>query len=339
MTKAIIRAFAISCLTSVAFVGVAQAQTSDDSMKRLEARLDALAKENASLRTRLTRVEAQPRAAKPKQEQGYIGPVGKPSGDPTPQQIAAARDAQAADMSVAVKYAPPPPPRCAQFGGWYVGAQGGWAYRDQKWSDRDGLGTFIDDDLNGNFTSTNDGFVGGATAGWNWQSGCTVFGVEADWSWASLKISEFNTDGESAADTASIENRMRWFGTARTRAGVVVDNLMLYVTGGLAFANFKNQWTFVDGGQATGTFNSSSTKLGWTAGVGTEWAFAPNWTLKSEFLYMRFEKDTLTAVGDGVIGRTSQVYRFDSEDSVWVTRIGVNYRFGDYGKAPVMAKY
>jgi hypothetical protein len=29
--------------------------------------------------------------------------------------------------------------------------------------------------------------------------------------------------------------------------------------------------------------------------------------------------------------------RFESQDSVWVTRIGLNYRFGGY--APVLAKY
>jgi outer membrane immunogenic protein len=342
MAKNFLCIFAIACLGSAAVVTGASAQTSDDSIKRLEAKLDALAKENSSLRSRLTKVEAAPRAAKPKQEPGYVGPIGKPSADPTPQQINAARESFAADMPVAVKYAPPPRPACAQFGGWYVGAQGGWAYRDHKWSDRDGLGRGIDTSLDGSISSTNDGFVGGATAGWNWQSGCTVFGVEADWSWSSLKISEYNTDNGLglALDTATIENKMRWFGTARTRAGVVVDNLMIYVTGGLAFANFQNTWTFLNpSAGAAATFTSSDTQWGWTAGVGTEWAFAPNWTLKSEFLYMRFEKDSVTALGVTGIGNPGQAYRFDSENSVWVTRLGVNYRFGDYGKTPVMAKY
>jgi hypothetical protein len=93
MAKSVLRILAVAGLSSVALVGGAQAQTSDEAIKRLEAKIDALAKENMSLRTRLTRVEAAPRAAKPKQEQGYVGPIGKPSAEPTPQQIAAARAA------------------------------------------------------------------------------------------------------------------------------------------------------------------------------------------------------------------------------------------------------
>ncbi len=32
---------------------------------------------------------------------------------------------------------------------------------------------------------------------------------------------------------------MKWFGTARVRTGIVVDNVLLYATGGLAYANFN----------------------------------------------------------------------------------------------------
>ena len=28
------------------------------------------------------------------------------------------------------------------------------------------------------------GWIGGVQGGYNWQSGCTLFGVEIDWSWA-----------------------------------------------------------------------------------------------------------------------------------------------------------
>ena len=98
----------------------------------------------------------------------------------------------------------------------------------------------------------------------------------------------------------NVENRLRWFGTTRARAGVVVDNLLLYVTGGLAYANFKRNYTyFQDGPAHANVFSSDSTKIGWAAGVGAEWAFANNWTLKGEFLYMSFEQDRLTAAGDG----------------------------------------
>ena len=166
--------------------------------------------------------------------------------------------------------------------------------------------------------------------------------MEAEWSWSNLKISQFNTDGDAGSqDTLNVDSNMRWFGTARVRSGIIVDNVLLYVTGGLAIANFERTFNYFEDGPATnGIFTSSKTKVGWTAGVGTEWAFAPNWTLKSEFLYMRFEQDELTVVGDGTVGNAGVNYRLDSLDSAWVTRIGLNYRFGgDYGKGPVQAKY
>jgi opacity protein-like surface antigen len=63
--------------------------------------------------------------------------------------------------------------------------------------------------------------------------------------------------------------------------------------------------------------------------AGTEWAFAPNWSLKSEVLYMRFEKDTATATGLGAPGAgfLGAAYRLESQNEAWISRIGVNYRF------------
>ena len=114
----------------------------------------------------------------------------------------------------------------------------------------------------------------------------------------------------------NVENRLRWFGTTRARAGVVVDNLLLYVTGGLAYANFRRNYTyFQDGPAHANVFSSNNTKLGWAAGAGAEWAFANNWTLKGEFLYMSFEQDRLTAAGDGNgIGNAGFSYRLDSQE-------------------------
>ena len=70
-------------------------------------------------------------------------------------------------------------------------------------------------------------------------------------------------------------------------------------------------------------------------GVGTEWAMWGNWSLQSEVLYARFEKDE-TSFTCAVFCGTPESKRFDHHDSVWISKIGLNYRFGG---APVMAKY
>lgn len=245
----------------------------------------------------------------------------------------AVSSASAADMRAAYKAAPVVP-RCANFGGWYVGANVGYGYYDHRLTDRDGLGPFIDTGLPSSYNDTKSGVNGGVQAGYNYQSGCTVFGVEGDWSWTGLRASSFNLDGDQTVanpftDSVTVSSRLEWFGTARVRTGVVVDNLLLYATGGLAFANFKKSATFFEDGPATtGVLNWNKNRLGWTAGVGTEWSFAPNWSLKSEVLYMRFEKDETTFTGVAPIGNTGVPYRFDSQDQVFISRIGVNYRFG-----------
>jgi len=224
-------------------------------------------------------------------------------------------------------------PACAQFGGFYIGGNVGWGFYDHTFNDRDSLGPFIDTGLPSSISGTDGAFNGGVQAGYNWQRGCTVFGVEADWSWAGNKVFETQLDGDQVAggpptDSATVESRLRWFGTARTRAGLVVDDVLLYVTGGLAFAKLDRTWTFFeDGPVTTGVFTSNKTRLGWTAGVGAEWQFLPNWSLKSEVLYMRFETNDVTVVGNGTIGALGVPYRLDSIDSMWVTRAGVNYRF------------
>src|SRR5258706_10679255 len=99
------------------------------------------------------------------------------------------------------------------------------------------------------------GLVGGAQAGYNWQPGPWVFGVEGD------------IQATGADDTfAPWKFSNPWFGTVRGRAGYAFGNILLFGTGGLAFGEFR--------GQPFG-LSESPTIPGWTARVGGEIAFAP----------------------------------------------------------------
>lgn len=246
----------------------------------------------------------------------------------------AATSANAADMAVKARPLPPPPPACAQFGGFYLGANVGYGYYNYDYHDRGNLVQTIDDDLPTHARLTRDNWNGGVQIGYNWQWNCAVFGFEADWSWTNLRASDTFTDGDGGTEDAiTVESRLRWFGTVRAKTGVVVGNTMLYVTGGLAYARFDRTLTVFEDAPATAvSFSSDRTRWGWTAGVGSEWAFSSNWSLKSEFLYMRFVSGdttvtgvTVNGVNFGVPGRT---YAFTNQDEAWITRIGLNYRFG-----------
>jgi outer membrane immunogenic protein len=225
--------------------------------------------------------------------------------------------ARAADLPVA--YQPPPVarPACAQFGGFYLGANAGAAYHVAQRNDDDGY--FAD---NAGHTTYGTGWAGGVQGGYNLQRGCTVFSVEIDWDWASAK-SQFQDLPNTPGLTFTIDSKLKSFGTARTRTGIVVDDVMIYLTGGLAWANVENTYTrFFGAPTELNTF--SSTRWGWTAGAGSEWKLAGNWSLKSEVLYIQLkqQQDTFFSPFSGTN------FRFTNNDSIVTARWGLNYIFG-----------
>ena len=241
--------------------------------------------------------------------------------------------AGAADMRAPVKAPVAVAPACANFGGIYIGAHGGWTYYDHHIKDRDQF----TGNLVGNFdsaTTTDSGWHAGGQVGYNWQRGCMVFGVQVDASWSNAEVEHLFTSGPAPApNTAQWNSQMRWFGTLRSRTGVVVSDLLLYVTGGFAFANIDRDATFHNGGAPGNTvsFSNSDTRWGFVVGAGTEWSLSPNWSFVGEVLYMGFKKDTQTIVCPtaGFCGGLLNVpARFEFQDSAWVGRVGLNYRFG-----------
>jgi outer membrane immunogenic protein len=234
--------------------------------------------------------------------------------------------AGAADM--AVKYRPAPVvPACAQFGGFYVGGNVGWGYGDHTFRSLDSIGLFIGPQ---EVSRSVNGWAAGVQGGYNWQSRCTLFGIEADYQWTDIEH-EFSRTGPFGLVTLSGKVSLESFGTVRARTGVIVDNVLLYVTGGLAYANTERTVELTVAGAPQfnqGPFTDEKTRWGWTMGFGTEWQFASNWSFKSEVLYARFETDERTGTCVVLCGGVPTPIRFEHDSSAWVTRIGVNYRFG-----------
>src|SRR5436190_5143888 len=86
--------------------------------------------------------------------------------------------AGAADLPVkAAAYKAPVPVAVYDWTGFYVGAHGGWARTDKRWS-LPGTGEVANYNANGP--------IGGVQAGYNWQSGNWVLGAEAQASWGKI---------------------------------------------------------------------------------------------------------------------------------------------------------
>lgn len=186
-----------------------------------------------------------------------------------------------------------------------------------------------------------DGVLGGAQIGYNVQfaKNC-VADLEADFQGTGQRGSSiFPPITEIFAGaavtvvttTGTLTQKMPWFGTVRARLGVEPsEHWLLYVTGGLAYAQIKSTAAImatVAAPGGTATFATSSTvnndRAGWTAGVGAEWMFAKRWSAKVEYLYMDYGN-----INDGFAGvGTLAVLGISSHVTDNVLRAGVNLHF------------
>ena len=122
------------------------------------------------------------------------------------------------------------------------------------------------------------GFIGG-TAGYNWQIGPWVLGIEGDFSWANIAGSSA-TCGSATVLPHGCGTTLQDFGTLRGRVGYPIGpsgTWMPYITGGLAVGEVQ-AW------DALTPASGSAFRAGWTVGGGIEAAFAQNWSVKLEYL-------------------------------------------------------
>ena len=176
-----------------------------------------------------------------------------------------------------------------------------------------------------------NGFIGGGQVGCNWQFSNAVWGLETDFQGSAQKGSRFAAFNISEGTSShNIEAKLRWFGTARARAGVlVVPTVLLYGTGGLAYGNVQVTDTVTvtstNSPSGTAVFGNSETRLGWTVGFGIEGLFvnAPQWTWRVEYLYL-----DLGSVNGSAIDLSGQPVVWNARITDNIVRGAINFRFG-----------
>jgi len=120
-------------------------------------------------------------------------------------------------------------------------------------------------------------------------------------------------------------------GSLRARAGYAWNRLLLYGTGGLAFANFNLQ-SSIGGQDASGDYyfaaanDRSMLRLGWTLGAGVEYAIAPRWSALAEWRYSDFGHITETPTSFSTGGLYYRGGRHVTQDQV---QVGFSYKFVD----------
>jgi len=218
------------------------------------------------------------------------------------------------------------------WGGFYIGAHVGYGWSRTTADQYNMAGV-----LQASGSGSADGVLGGGQIGYNWVFAPNwLFGLEAD-------ITATDIHGSSSGSivnqgSSTVSSRIEYVGTGRGRIGYFSNNVLVYATGGVAWAGTKatreitavaNQQAIALVGQAP---SSSQTTVGWTVGGGLEWGFAPNWSAKAEYLYTEFNPSpTFTYV----FATNAADRRFDSHTQLHAVKFGVNYHFN----GPVVAKY
>jgi outer membrane immunogenic protein len=235
--------------------------------------------------------------------------------------VAMAAPAVAADLPVAK--APPVVMPVYDWTGFYIGGNVGWGQANNCW-DVDTGGVFTRDSC----LSSQGGVVGGQ-AGYRWQVGPAVFGLEAQGDWANLGRSHVSFLDPTIATSAKVDG----LGVFTGQIGYSSGAGLFYVKGGAAVTS--NTFGLNDGVTRIGLASISSTRWGGSVGAGFEWLLAPNWSvgLDWDHLFMGNANNTFSVaspVFGGALNRINQ--------DLDIVTIRVNYKFGGYG-GPVVAGY
>ena len=162
-----------------------------------------------------------------------------------------------------------------------------------------------------------NGVVGGGHAGYNFQSGAVVFGLEAD-----ATFLNFEDLGLTGSDDEFFNGSVDYLASIRARLGVAMDRTLIYATAGAAFQNaelFSCRDTDCPPGGDTAKFND----LGIVLGGGAEYAATDLISVRAEGLYYIFN-DKVDA-SDFDSGSAGEHVEFED---AFVVRVGATFHFG-----------
>lgn len=180
------------------------------------------------------------------------------------------------------------------------------------------------------------GVVGGMQAGYNYQAGCWVLGIEADFSGSGMSATKtsspiLGTNGTPIPGGGALSSHQSidWFGTLRPRVGyTVLPSVLIYGTGGLAYGSVSSRAN-TDLRPLLPIYylaSSSTTAVGWAAGGGVEWAFSKRWTVKAEYLYMDLRSQSAVGNPNLTLFPPTQVgYKWQATANI--LNFGLNYKF------------
>lgn len=240
--------------------------------------------------------------------------------------LAGAGVAGAADLAVkAPVYKAPPPVILSDWAGFYIGVHGGYGWGHTSIDTPAFLANLeLDGDTVGSVNASPKGGVFGGHAGYNWQYGSVVTGLEVDFSGADIKASDtvfsFPVCCVNDRPTSIDFGRTMKFdelASARARLGyLVLPNLLAYGTAGLGWGHSTLTASITVPGVFSASADANANNFGWVAGAGLEYKLWEHVLVRGEYLHYDFAKTTYS-LPVGV----------NAASTVDVVRGGLSYKF------------
>lgn len=186
-------------------------------------------------------------------------------------------------------------------------------------------------------------FTTGLQAGYNFQVGSFVFGPEVDLAYTG-RVQDREIFVSGLGDVSVFRQEMDFFGTIRGRIGFTAfNNVLLYGTGGLAYAGIENRVGFLRNTDGAFQFlgKKDEVAVGYAVGGGMEFQLpaqlsflnfvgpligARQVSIKAEYLYYDLGRSSVLVDAVPGVGLNSYTSRFDTTGHLG--KIGLNYRFG-----------
>ena len=218
-----------------------------------------------------------------------------------------AADATAPPLQLPLK-APPASASSFDWTGFYVGGHVGYSRGNARV-------TVADDDPT-NFSHSFGSLTAGLHGGYNYVLPSRfLLGIEADMSFPNYLSADDVVWFRTTPDT-DIAEKIDFMSTVRGRLGYAFDHWMVYATGGFA-------WSLGRFLQTPGAVDDIDKTLhlhtGWAAGAGAEFAIAPSWTARLEYLYRNFGHAEIMFPSGTIAGSSYDVHTI---------RGGLNYMLG-----------
>lgn len=230
--------------------------------------------------------------------------------------------ANAADLAPVYK-APPAAAKPFSWTGFYVGGNigGGWA--DKDWNN---LTASSGARFTGHLGSLSASSVlGGVQAGYNYQMGNWLLGVEGGWTWTNLDTTLTSTD--PFVGDFSATSRINWVASVVGRVGFTFDRFLAYAGGGGAWAKEKDNYVSI--GNPNFGWEGSNTQSGWTALVGLEYAIDAHWSARVQYNHYDFGTGTVTLnTTDPPHASFTPTFTVETPLRIDAVVVGINYRFG-----------